>query len=440
MKTATIPIGRSEVFKNRDLNIKIVLGSCIGLVIYHEETKITGAIHILLPRFKTARHNEERITAYADTGIKHLLLTMKKYTEEIKDYKAVMAGGADLGGGDYFNIGKENYIAAKKILKKYSVDIVEEDCLGKYPRVIDFYTNDFSYKIKKISSVVHPKDIEMEYDPISIIKEIKSTKKYLPVPNRSIAELIKLKEEELSLEKLEEIMLKDDFLCVNFLRFVNSAYISPKYKIRDIKQAISYIGMKNVFKFINNLFIQNLVKGDIHSYALNMYEYKIHVLSVAILSEIMGETIGEESHLVYIGGLFHDIGKVILDRFALENYTSSKRTQIISFVESSIKSTAHALIGAIYLKSLNLDEKILDIVEYHHFPLELTSNKRLGCVVALSNLLISNFMIGRDLIEKTIPFESVKDIFHILDIDKDNLNNIINTIPYVISTAEEMVI
>ncbi|MDQ7033137.1 MAG: HDOD domain-containing protein [Desulfonauticus sp.] len=439
MKIASIGIGRSEVFKDRDLQIKIVLGSCVGLVLYDEKIGVCGAIHILLPKFKQVKQGAP-LTAYADTGIEHLISLMREYTGDINNYKAVLAGGADLAGGEFFNIGEENYKVTKKMLQKYSIEVVFENCLGDKAKVLNFFTKDFSHNVTEISKDVDLGNIELEYEFSYILKEIKSHEKYLPVPSKSILEIVKLREDEISIEKIEEIILKDDSLCVNFLRFVNSAYMSPRYKINDIRRAISYVGMNNLFKFVNNLFMQNLVKNDLQSYSLNMYEYKIHSLAVAILSEIIAESVGEEHQIAYLGGLFHDLGKVILDKFAMENFTSSKRAQIISFVESSIQSSAHAIIGVFYLKTLNLDNRILSIVEHHHFPSQANHNKKLVCSVALANMLISMFMLGMDRFQRKITINSVQEIIEMLDIDRQTMDSIMQTIPYVIASAEEMVI
>ena len=439
MKTLYLNIGECEVIKNIDVNIKIVLGSCIGVVVFHEEFQVVGAIHILLPEYKK-NTLETKLTAFADTGLVHLFKTMKKFTGHIKDYKAIIAGGANIGKSDYCDIGKENYIACKNILNKYGIDILFEDCLGTESRVVNFYTKDFSYEVTPVSLVTHSKELEPEYDISTVLKEIKEFSSYFPVPNKTILEIMRLKNKDVTPEKLEQIMLKDDFVAVNFLKFANSSYISPRHKIKELKQAISYVGIKNTFKFINALLIQNMIKSNIQSYSINIYEYKIHVLSVALLSELIAENLGIVDSAPYIGGLFHDIGKVILDFYALKNYTSTKRVEIISFVENSINSCAHAFIGRLYLESLNLDEKILEIVEYHHYPNKAKKEKELVYIVSLANLLISSFLIGTDNIKRTKEFISIDEIVSQIKIDIPVLKEIMNNIPYIISIAEDMVI
>ncbi len=440
MNTLYIDVGGCEVLKNGDNNIKIVLGSCIGIILYHEESRVIGAIHILLPRYKPSAKEDRRITAFADKGINHLISTMKSYTREIKNYKAIMAGGADLASSDYFNIGRENYHACKKLLTEYDIEIVYEDCLGERPRILDFYTRDFSFKVHPVSRYSYPKDIEMEYDPIEIINEVKKSTLYFPVPNKSILEILRLPKEKLTPEHLEEILLKDDFVSANFLRFANSSYCSPKNKITNLKQAIIYVGIENIYKFVNNLLVQNMVKKDIYSYSIDIHQYKIHILSVALLSEIIADLVGIPDHLAYLGGLFHDIGKIILDLYALDNFSSTKRYAIISFVEDAIKSTAHAVVGRFYLQSLNLDEVILNIVEYHHYPHHALGDKKAVATVALANVLITNFMIGADNIIKSTPFSSPNQIYELLNIELDQMETIISNIPYLISIAEELVI
>ncbi len=216
MRTLYLNVGECEVIKDAEIHIKIVLGSCIGLVVFHKKSRVVGGIHILLPKFKK-NIKTDKITAFADTGIEHLFNLMKGYTGEIKDYKAVMAGGANIGGrSDYFDIGKENYNMCHKILKNYDIDLLFEDCLGNVSRVINFYTKDFSYEITPVNYVSYSKSMEHEYDVTSILEDIKKSTNYFPVPNKTVFEIIRLKNKEATPEKIEEIMLKDDFICVNF--------------------------------------------------------------------------------------------------------------------------------------------------------------------------------------------------------------------------------
>ncbi len=440
MKTLYIDVGGCEVLKNGDHNIKIVLGSCIGIVIYHRESRIIGAIHILLPRYKPSAKEDRRITAFADKGIHHLISTMRSYTHKVENYKAILAGGADLAGSDYFNIGKENYRACKQILKDYGIEIIYEDCLGDKPRILDFYTKDFSFEIQPVSRYSYPQNIKMEYNPIEIINEVKNSSSYFPVPNRTIVEILRLPKDKLDPDHLEEILLKDDFVSANFLRFANSSYCSPKNKITNLRQAIVYVGIENMYKFINNLLIQDMVKKHIYSYSIDIQQYKIHILSVALLSEIIADLVDIPNHLAYLGGLFHDLGKVILDLYALEKFSSTKRYAIISFVEDAIKSTAHAVVGRFYLQSLNLDEVLLNIVEYHHYPHHAPTDKKCVATVALANVLITNFMIGTDNIVRSTPFSSPTQIYELLNIELEQMETIISNIPYLISVAEELVI
>ncbi len=440
LKTLYIDVGSCEIIKDEYCKIKIVLGSCIGIVIFDPKNKVIGAIHILLPTIKEILKDKNKITAYADPGIEYLINNMKLYTQEIKNYKAIMAGGAEVVRSDFFNIGKENYNKAKKILQKHNIEIIHEDCLGKNPRILEFNTYDFGYKISPISKISYSKELSLKYDPIKIIKDIINMFPFLPTPNKTVLEIMRLSKEEFNVENLERIMLKDDFISVNFLKFVNSSYFSPTIKIKNIRQAILFIGLENVRKFISNLLVQDIVKEDLYSYSIDLYHYKLHILSVALLSEIVAEIIGIDMNVAYMGGLFHDIGKAILDFYALKKFDSSNRYEIITFVEESIKSTAHAVIGRLYLRNLNLDERILDIVEHHHFPEYAPSNRRLVTAVAFANIIIKKFMIGTDFIGSESSFTSSYDVLNTLKISEKEVNDILDQVPHIISIAEELII
>ncbi len=104
------------------------LGSCIGIAIYDPETKVGGMLHYMLPE---ASLNPEKARTnpymFADTGIPLLFRNAYKKGAVRSRLSIKIAGGANvMDQSNFFNIGKRNYLACRKLLYKNNLLISAE--------------------------------------------------------------------------------------------------------------------------------------------------------------------------------------------------------------------------------------------------------------------------------------------------------------------------
>ena len=124
--------------KNSDSIITYSLGSCIGLAIYDPVAGAGGILHYMLPESlldkKKAGANPYM---FADIGIPRLFKAVYKLGGAKNRIKIYVAGGAEiLDQKGFFNIGKRNYMALKKIFFKNRVLIDKQDIGGNVNRTI----------------------------------------------------------------------------------------------------------------------------------------------------------------------------------------------------------------------------------------------------------------------------------------------------------------
>ena len=114
-----------------DVILTFALGSCLGLVIYDPVAKVGGMLHAMLPDSSIHREHEGPINPYkfVNTGIPVLFKEAYKLGAEKKKMQVKMTGCSQLmDDNGFFNIGKRNYAAARKILWKNNVMIDAEFC------------------------------------------------------------------------------------------------------------------------------------------------------------------------------------------------------------------------------------------------------------------------------------------------------------------------
>jgi chemotaxis protein CheD len=119
--------------KPGDLVVTYALGSCLGLVIYDPAAKVGGLLHAMLPDSSILKNKKDgedfNPYKFVNTGIPLLFKTCYKLGAEKKRLKVKMAGCSQLmDDTGFFNIGKRNYAATRKLLWKNNVMIDAEHC------------------------------------------------------------------------------------------------------------------------------------------------------------------------------------------------------------------------------------------------------------------------------------------------------------------------
>lgn len=136
-----IIVGVSDMKVTNDPSSHIItysLGSCIGLVIYDPFVKVGGILHYMLPESKIDREKaSQKPWMFADTGIPLLFKESYKFNALKQRIKVSVFGASQiLDQKGFFNIGKRNYMALKKIFFKNNVMINYEDVGGSVNRTI----------------------------------------------------------------------------------------------------------------------------------------------------------------------------------------------------------------------------------------------------------------------------------------------------------------
>ncbi len=136
-----IVVGVSDMKVSNDSNSTLVtysLGSCIGITIYDPVVKVGGILHFMLPDSSLDRVKAEKNPyMFGDTGIPALFKAAYKLGAKKQRMKVTVAGGSQvLDQKGFFNIGKRNCMAVRKMFWKNNVMIDHEDVGGNSNRTI----------------------------------------------------------------------------------------------------------------------------------------------------------------------------------------------------------------------------------------------------------------------------------------------------------------
>jgi chemotaxis protein CheD len=132
------------------LLVTYALGSCIAVAFHDPVTNIGGMVHYMLPDSTVDREKAQaRPWMFADTSIPMLLNQLVKAGASRQRMKVYLAGGAQvLDAGGFFEIGKRNYLAARKLLWKAGLLVKAEDVGGSISRTVRLHLDDGRFIVR----------------------------------------------------------------------------------------------------------------------------------------------------------------------------------------------------------------------------------------------------------------------------------------------------
>jgi chemotaxis protein CheD len=136
-----IVVGVSDMVVSKDPDSVLItysLGSCIGIAIYDPIVRVGGLLHFMLPESSLDGDKAKRNPSmFADTGIPYLFKSTYDLGAQKKRMRVAVVGGSQiLDQQGFFNIGKRNHMAVRKIFWKNQVMIDYEDIGGNGNRTI----------------------------------------------------------------------------------------------------------------------------------------------------------------------------------------------------------------------------------------------------------------------------------------------------------------
>ena len=145
----------------------------------------------------------------------------------------------------------------------------------------------------------------------------------------------------------------------------------------NISEAIALLGYKNVSNIVLAATVYSVMDKGLSGYALDRGELWRHSLTVAYASRYIAQVTKKVSpEEAYVGGLLHDVGKVVLNdyvRFGYGIIVKMVEEEQIPFTEAEFRVLGfdHAMVGEILVERWDLPKGYQCAVAYHHKPNEL---------------------------------------------------------------------
>ena len=108
---------------------------------------------------------------------------------------------------------------------------------------------------------------------------------------------------------------------------------------------------------------------------------------------------GVESEKVYLGGMLHDIGSLIIYKEFPEEAKKilvrcKESGENLFKVEKEVLGYDHAEVGALLLAEWKLPQRLVEVVKYHHSPNHANDYLEEACIVARADALAYEMKVG----------------------------------------------
>ena len=199
-----------------------------------------------------------------------------------------------------------------------------------------------------------------------------------------------------SIKKLSSVIENDQAIVAKILKLVNSAFFGLRSKVGNIPHAITLLGFNTVRNAVISVSVIKVLSdiSDMEGFKVN--DFWTHSVSVAVASKQIANT----THLhnpddCFIGGLLHDIGKLILiNKFEslFREIWRLKKDENISFfdAEKMIGSMTHAQIGGYLASRWKLPAALSDTISRHHSLSKMAIDSDLLKIIHSADIIIND--------------------------------------------------
>jgi len=245
---------------------------------------------------------------------------------------------------------------------------------------------------------------------------------------------------------LLELIEKDPTILSRIIGLSNSPLFGTGREIMTLKDALALLGSKRV-KMVALSFAMMSSMTRKTAGLLNVQSLWQHSLSVTMtmdtLARLMPNDLRPPDDEIYLAGLLHDIGFLVLDyldtglsdQFHMRMDAEPGRT--VEEIEAEMLEMNHGELGAALGRHWNLPEDIIAVLNYHHTPGDgrATVGHPLVAMANLAEKLLPTFGVS-----ETVSPEIGADEWLALGIDPNRESEIMAAVEKNISVASSMLL
>ena len=235
-------------------------------------------------------------------------------------------------------------------------------------------------------------------------EKVEETIDLLPPMPSIVGELLSvLHSDDADFKVIGRIISKDPSMAMNVLKIANSAFFGLTHKVTELDQAVRMLGTNEIISLCISCGAARTLVAPRGVQTMDLNRFWRHSVATGVIAKIISKKLkaGHGDNL-YLAGLTHDVGAVVLDRFKHDVYQEIlelTHTENISVLEAEqrIMGASHDVVGSWLMQKWQLPEVFVEVASYHH-SVTRASPKHLVAValISLADLLARLTMRGLD--------------------------------------------
>ncbi|WKZ56452.1 MAG: HDOD domain-containing protein [Bdellovibrionota bacterium] len=165
-----------------------------------------------------------------------------------------------------------------------------------------------------------------------------------------------------------EVIESDESLSARIVRIANSVYFDRGHGSKTIEQAVNVIGINELRCVLNANALSDLFPSR-HPARNQLWAHDIATALIA--RQLAQRLLPGKAEMAFLGGLMHDIGKLLLLQRAEERYVKvlqQVEREGCLFHEAEVEQFVfdHTQVGSVIARSWNFTPELLEVIATHH--------------------------------------------------------------------------
>lgn len=198
-------------------------------------------------------------------------------------------------------------------------------------------------------------------------------------------------------DSVGKVISQDPALTARLLKIANSPFYGFASEIETVSKAVAVLGTKKIRDLVLASSLSSVFDGISSDLVPMQAFWKHSVFCGLIARNIAFETRKAQGEFVFIAGLLHDIGKLVIGsklpdmaREASLMVAEGAGKIALNDAEQKIMGFDHAQVGGELVQHWKLPVSLQECVEFHHDPGKAKDNPVEVAIVSMANI-ITNF-------------------------------------------------
>lgn len=233
------------------------------------------------------------------------------------------------------------------------------------------------------------------------LNELEDINEVPTLPQVAFKLIALISDEGSSMREIGDLIEDDPPLVARILRMVNSGFYNIRNEVKSIRQAVVLIGLEELKNLVFAMSVFSTfyhIKTNEYFNFLTFWKHSAATGKLAAaLSNYLDLKIG---HQVFVGGLLHDFGRLVLQLYFREEYEKVFRYSIdneVSLYQAEKESLGfcHDEAGFWLAQKWNLPDELTHIIRNHHrLSPEAVTDNPLAALISVSNMITKIWGVG----------------------------------------------